>query len=52
MPFGEHEVDKEKICDLRINWTLGPMCILGINMENTFTQLFELNYLPKKKYVT
>ena len=52
MPFGEHEVDKEEICDLGINWTLGPICILGINIENTFTQLFELNYLAKKKYVT
>ena len=52
MPFGEHEVDKVEICDLGITWALGPICVLGINMKITFTQLFELNYLPKKKYVT
>ena len=47
MPFGKSYTDKDMICDLGLQWTTGPFNILGINMEHTFTKLYELNFVPK-----
>ena len=47
MPFGKYYMDKDMICDLGLQWTTGPVNILGINMEHTFTKLYGLNFVPK-----
>ena len=47
MPVGDHEYQKTKICHLGLSWTTGPLTVLGIKIDNTFSNFFDLNYLPK-----
>ena len=54
MPMGNHEHGKNDILNMGVQWTTGPVTVLGINITNKLQNLYELSFKPvleKIKYL-